>query len=528
MKIKKIISIIILFGILLSVAACNRNIEPVSQIQIEVIEKMPNIPPQFKMKDWKNLAIAFDKFAYDFELQGEYLPIIWWDRTRKNFDQDIIGIPSFVGDNRQPGTSNHESITVMSALKGASLVGIDKRNQNGINFIQMIKNYYNIDNGLHLVLNSTEHDTGNTFWYELYPHLLFYILSELYPDEEGLSEIVKETADRWYDAAYIMSEGGKNINFNYNSFNFKTMKPNAESWAEPDGAAGIAWTQYFAYKKFGDEKYLDSSKWGIQFLNDSIHNPYYEMLLPYGAYIAAKLNAEHDMKYDLEKIVNWCFNMDGMSARPGISVTSGKWGEYNVDGLYVCWSNGKEYAFAMNTFSMASPLVPLVRYDQRFARSVGKWLLHAANNARLFYPDEIPVKNQSCPEFMDNYNYVIAYEGLHSSWAGKSPFAMGDARTMGWAGTDFGIYGSTHAGIFGGLISNTNVEKILKIDCLKTDFIRDDAYPTYLYYNPYDEAKTIEIALDEGSKSLYDAVLAEFVAKDVSGSTEITIPADSA
>ena len=132
----------------------------------------------------------------------------------------------------------------------------------------------------------------------------------------------------------------------------------------------------------------------------------------------------------------------------------------------------------------------------------------------MFYPDELPIKNQSSPEFMDNYDYVIAYEGLHSSWAGKSPFAMGDARTMGWAGTDFGIYGSTHVGIFGSIISKTNVDKILQIDCLKTDFIRNDAYPTYLYYNPYNETKTIEIKLPEGKHNVYEMLIGEFIIKN--------------
>ena len=47
-------------------------------------------------------------------------------------------------------------------------------------------------------------------------------------------------------------------------------------------------------------------------------------------------------------------------------------------------TNDNGYAFAMNTFYPASTYVPMVRYDQSYARAVGKWVLNIANNARYF------------------------------------------------------------------------------------------------------------------------------------------------
>ncbi len=41
------------------------------------------------------------------------------------------------------------------------------------------------------------------------------------------------------------------------------------------------------------------------------------------------------------------------------------------------------YAFSMNTFITAMPMVPLVRYEDRYSREIGKWMLNAANAARL-------------------------------------------------------------------------------------------------------------------------------------------------
>ena len=63
--------------------------------------------------------------------------------------------------------------------------------------------------------------------------------------------------------------------------------------------------------------------------------------------------------------------------------------------------------------------------------------------------------------------------------------------------SDLGLYGSSHVGILGGLVRTTNVEKILQLDLLKTDYYHDKAYPSFLYYNPYDKVKKVEIETGE-------------------------------
>ncbi len=50
-----------------------------------------------------------------------------------------------------------------------------------------------------------------------------------------------------------------------------------------------------------------------------------------------------------------------------------------------------------------------------------------------------------------------------------------------------------------------------KLDLLKTDYFHSDAYPTYLYYNPYNELKVIDISLSTGTYDLYDAVSNSFI-----------------
>ena len=66
------------------------------------------------------------------------------------------------------------------------------------------------------------------------------------------------------------------------------------------------------------------------------------------------------------------------------------------------------------------------------------------------------------------------------------------------------------------------------MDCLKTDFFREKAYPTYLYFNPYKEDKSVMIDVGDRPIDLYDAVSRSFVAQNVVGQTSIRLTKDSA
>ena len=94
--------------------------------------------------------------------------------------------------------------------------------------------------------------------------------------------------------------------------------------------------------------------------------------------------------------------------------------------------------------------------------------------------------------------------------------------------TDLGLYGSAHVGNLGGMIKPTNIEKILRLDLLKTDYFHGPAYPTFLYYNPYPTAREVEVDLGAEPKDLYDAVSKDFLLRTASGNAKIMIPPDTA
>ena len=491
------------------------------QINLPSVDLMPDIPHPFKMIDWRARAIAFDKLAFDLHAKGEFLPLIWIDNAHINIDAPTFGIPSYVGDEREKG-SGQESVTCMGAVLGATVAGIDKSRQEH-DYVKMCEAFYNRKNGSNLVLDNQDQPTGGSFWYEIWPHIVFYAIADRYPAEKELAPIVSATADRWAEAVDAL--GG---NLNHTAFNFATQRAvDNGQWKEPDSAAGIAWMELAAWTKFHTPKYRDAADTCIRFLQSQKTNPYYENLLPWGALAAARMNAELGRDYDVRKMLNWCFDIS--DTRGGWGVTVQNWGGYDCQGLVGSVDNRGGYAFAMNTYAQAAALTPLVRYDTRFACAIGKWMLNLTNNARLFYPGELPVDQQSSGFWKGDPAATIAYEGLRREWMGKSPCATGDPVFLKWGPkTDLGLYGAAYAGLLGGIVHPTDDPHIPLLDCLATDFCRTPAYPSSLCYNPYAEAKRVRIDLGPEWVDLYDAVTDSVLFSAVRGNISVPIPAKHA
>jgi len=362
--------------------------------------------------------------------------------------------------------------------------------------------------------------------------VLFFAIANYYPEEEGFEEIQRTIAGQFYKSDSILGS-----NYSYSFFDFKNMQPGKSHIpAQEDVAAGYSFILYAAYQKFGDEKYLHAAKNSLDVLASQKENRNYEMFMPFGAYMAARLNAEAGTDYDVQKFLNWTFDGDAVG-RKGWGVIAGNWGGYDVSGIAGSTIDRGGYGFCMNTFDLAWPLTAMLRYDQRYARATGKWALNAANAARLFYPNEIPDSLQALPKLKAITKNSIAYEGLikepsYEGFKAITPFAQGDGPL--WAPgmppeIMFSIYGSGHVGIFGAIIQPTNVERILRIDCVATDmYLKQKAYPAYLFYNPYSETKNVNTDVGNLSVDIYDTVNREMLKKGVKGKVSFDISGDSA
>jgi len=543
-------NLIVLSCIAIGLGACSESTSiqgtPVAQQQLARIDAMPSLPQPLEVIDWHGLARAYDSTVYDFDATGAHWPLVWWDSTRRNFDQPVVGLYTAMGDARQGAHHHrgmfHESLATMGGVLGATLVGIDKRHQNGLNYVSMLRNYFNRENRWNIMMNNTAPEVallgggyGRDWWYDVYPNMLFYAIYDRYPEEAGFDTLARRIAEQFYKADSVLDG-----NYSHTFFNYAEMAPES-NWicAQEDAAGGHAWVLYAAYHRFGDERYLSAAKRAQQALESQSENRFYEILMPYGAYTAARMNAEQGTDFDVSKILEWTF--DGTSVcREGWGVLVGNWNGFDISGIVGSTVDHGGYGFLMNTFDTAIPLVPMVRYDQSYAAAIGKWMLNAANAARLFYPQYMPAEHQTIPHLASATKGVIGYEGLvKESTFGKykhipAPVAQGDGPN--WVPgenpdvSQFSVYGSAHVGVFGSIIRHTDVEGILQLDLLATDFFRDAAYPTYLVYNPYGETReaTVSLPAKSGACNIYDAVQARFIAHGVTGTAKVSLPPSGA
>lgn len=537
------IRVTLLFAIALLLSCGNER--PVAQISIGRIDMMPDRPQPYKLLDWYEKAHNFDQYAFNTEVKGEFTPFLWLDSSKRNFPQTTFGLYTVIGDVRQGPKGNkefHEALNAMGAVLGAGLVGIDKTNQNGFNYVKMLQNYFNRDNGWNIMMNNTNPGVamlgggyGRDWWYDVFPNLLYYGVCDLFPNVARADSLQRIIADQFYKADSVL-----NGNYDYSYFDYAAMKGMRNHIPfQQDAAGGHAYVLYCAYKKFGDERYLEGAKSAMDALLSQKESRFYEIFMPFAAYTAAALNAEAGTNYDIKKLIDWTF--DGCvsdTGRKGWGVIAERWGDYDVHGLQGNILDGGGYAFLMNSFAMAWPLVPMVKYDARYASAMGKWMLNVANAARLCYPYEIDDRHQWLPGRKALSKNVIAYEGIRKKddygkpeLEGVSPVAIGDGPKWVKGQPEvsmFSLYSSAQSGIFGAIVKKTNVDMILQLDCNATDFYMGPDFPTFLYYNPYDTEKQVNF-YHEGSNAvdLFDAITYSRIAENISREAVFTIPAKS-
>lgn len=532
------------FGILFVFPACRETNfgDPVKQVSISRIDQMPNLPEPYKILDWRKKALDFDAYVFNFDTRICGNPVIWLDSAQRNIPQTTFGLYTAVNDSRQGPKNNngefHESLNSLAALLGGGLVGIDKTSQNGYNYVKMVQNYFNSDNGWNIVMNNTCPEVallgggyGRDWWYDVFPNVLYYAVCDVFPGVSGADSIQHVIAEQFCKADSVL-----NGNYDYSYFDYSQMKGTVNNIPlQQDAAGGHAYVLYAAYKKFGDPRYLQHAKSALEALLSQKESRFYEILLPMSAIVASRLNAEEGTQYDVKKILDWTFDgCQNPNGRYGWGVMAGRWGDYDVSGLQGSILDGGGYAFFMNSVKLTWPLVPMVKYEPQFATAIGKWMLNNVNACRLFYPGEIDDEHQWLPEMKGLTDNNIAYEGLRKtdcygkeSLKGIEPVALGDGPN--WtpanpAESMFSLYSTSPVGILGAMVSETSESGILRINCNTTDFYSERPYPVYLYYNPHAENKVIGYYSEE-KVDLFDIVTKKYIARGKSGSFEIELPA---
>jgi len=160
------------------------------QIAIPRIEEMPNIPRQFKVRDWRQVVVDLDAYLFDLDATGPYLPLIWIDKSHANFHEDTFGLYVTVDDPRCGPKENdgqfHDAVCDIPALIAATLVGIDKSNQSGRDWIRMARAFFRKSDGSNVfkdMVRNFSYKVGGAqnidFWYDTLPSILFAQLVSL-------------------------------------------------------------------------------------------------------------------------------------------------------------------------------------------------------------------------------------------------------------------------------------------------------------------------------------------------------------
>lgn len=306
-----------------------------------------------------------------------------------------------------------------------------------------------------------------------------------------------------------------NYNFNDQGYRFDTGVPwtKQDIYRQPDAIGGYAYLQLLAYETFGEAKYLAEAKQALGRYLSYRQNPWYEVPSGAMACLAAARLSVSEPGIDVRKALGFVLDPGG---RP---LQTGRWGGEEVGGLMAGFCTEPEgEAYSMESLMTAGYLLPVLRYRPEFANLIGRYLLNASANMRLFYSDCIAAENQSRPHLTS----AVPYERLTRAFNGESPYASGDY------GSHRSIYGGAYALWWGELMKPTRDPHILQMSIAPTDFFERKAYPSYLYYNPFGFARSVHVPAVPHDSQLYDLSAHAFIHTRGQGSFSLQVPANGA
>lgn len=523
---KRITALILMFAVILTTVSCGQNTaeeeekEMTGQKEVSRIARYDSeLPGDYGWFDYEASALAYDKLLFGEQAEGAYFPLLWQDTTH-----DTFGFAAYVGDGRTGRDGGQEAVAAVAAVLSATLLGVDKSDQDGVNYVAQLHAYFSETEKV--VLNNPGGSSENaSMWYMLYPAILFTQVSVRYPSQTQLREDALATVESWYEAYRIMKETGT---FAYTGFNFITMEPYENGvWKEPDCAAGIAVLMQTGYEMTGKPEYQEAVTDCLDYLEEYEGSSLYEVLLYFAPSLAAKMNAQQGKDYDIDKLLSDVLNGSSVP-RGGWGSISGIWGDYCVNGLMGSTTDGGGYAFSMNTFAGGYAFADLAKYDTRYARAMGIWYLNASSAARYFFPGETAADKQSATgdeaamEFIGISGKAVPFEGIRKSSNSQTPWVGGDPTVYGWAETDLSLYSGAHTGMFASVVEPTDVEAVLRIHCNASEAAAQ-GYATCLLYNPYDREQKVTYTLPEGSWDLFESVSKQVIAESAEESAVLTL-----
>jgi hypothetical protein len=515
------------------------------QKTIAAVERMPRVPEPLAVRDWRVISRSYYERILDPNAVGDGFPVV-----QIKADDAAFGMKSYVGSKIA-----REGISCLSAVVGARLSGLDPGNFHGIDYVSRAKAWYDPEHGFYRQAAGERSAVVHSGIYGYWNAVMGTMLAAQYPEDAQLKHQAVTAAK-----AFLLIARGLGCpdlpDYDVLGWDFENEKPGGRN--EPMNRLGhapsVAWMLLVGATLTKDQDMVACARATMQWY---AKNPgRYEITHVMGPLAAARLNAAGGPQVDIDRILSAWFG-DGDPKRHTWRITRGmRFGGITCDGLDGArWGDDGFYAFTMGSLQGPAWLIPVVRYDQRYARAIARYALHTANSARLLQGEGLDANHQDHAEWKakwDPQNHLF-YEGLKSWDPGPDrtlrPYATGDPVLLGWnpglspvdpreyfaqrsewfgnSAYNLSLYMGNHVGFLGGIVDLTDVPGILRWDCLATDWFHWPAYPTHLYYNPFQKPRTITLQL-AGPADLYDLVAGDFVAHNAKSGSSLTLEPDQA
>jgi hypothetical protein len=203
---------------------------------------------------------------------------------------------------------------------------------------------------------------------------------------------------------------------------------------------------------------------------------------------------------------------------PDAAMAIGEWGGQEVNALARGWRfSERNSVYSMESLMILPFVLPVVHYVPAFAADLGRYALHVAANARLFFSPYM----QGC-ESRPDLTPAVAYERLLEQHGDCSPYATGDFQGHK------SVYGGAYALWWGAMAKPTEDPYILQLDVAATDFLATAPDPAYLYYNPWPESRTIHVPVGNRPSDLVELGSKQTLASGVTQVAAVELPPNAA
>lgn len=443
--------------------------------------------------DWQRQAQAFDHFVMDPANGVAY--------------RDPSGRLAFTAflEGAHYGTARHELVTFGPLALGKWLAGHDVAG-----LLPTLEGYFS---ARFRVFTNAPAETGLDsrceMWYLMYANAL-------------AGHIIRRHAarfpqwlDLWRQSAHSLQRMAQRIgyDFNHQGYDFAAETPWTERdiFRQPDAVGAYAYLMLLTHQMLGGGGYLNEARQALRRYLAMSANPWYEV--PDGSLAclaAAALYAEGD-DVDLNKAL-------GRLLDPDAALALGEWGGHEVNGLCRGWRySERDSVYSMESLMVLPFILPVARYAPACALAIGRYALHVAANARLFFSGAL----DGC-ESRPDLTPAVAYERLLAAHGPCAPFATGDFQGHK------SVYGGAYALWWGALVQPTDDPYILQLDLAATDFLADAPDPAWLYYNPWPQPRTVQVPIGSGPRNLVELTGGGLLAQGVAGSTPLEIPPQTA